>query len=312
MYTVDLAFDFQVGIDPYRQSTGGQTTPSACLVVNQKTDTIRVCVSQDNPGETGIWTDEYLYVPLQYGADASDYGDDGWTPKPAAFESLMRSDQANALLQRIAQGYSTDWRDPKRPGDGYLVYCLDEDAQAALDELDDLILELPADNTVGWNIGDWFGDTDWKTIDAAEVDEFIAEPCDPEGDARLTEDPTDYILERFFDSLQDELYMKRYPSDLLHHRGAAILVQRDDDGDIEQVEEIVTPAGNRWGAPDPDDLITQTEAAQIANLTPQAVNNAIRERRLHAYSKPDAVAHRPGDRMVSRAEVEKLWSPREA
>lgn len=60
----------------------------------------------------------------------------------------------------------------------------------------------------------------------------------------------------------------------------------------------------------PTDLITQTEAAKIANVTPQAINNAIATRRLRAYSKPDALAHRPGDRLVSRADVEKHWPPR--
>lgn len=61
----------------------------------------------------------------------------------------------------------------------------------------------------------------------------------------------------------------------------------------------------------PDDLITQTEASQIANVSPQAVNNAIRDRRLRAYATPDSIAHKPGDRKVSRADVEKLWPPRE-
>jgi hypothetical protein len=61
----------------------------------------------------------------------------------------------------------------------------------------------------------------------------------------------------------------------------------------------------------PDDLITQTEAAKIANITVQAVNNAIRDGRLHAYSDPDAVAHRAGDRRVSEAAVRELWPPRE-
>jgi hypothetical protein len=61
----------------------------------------------------------------------------------------------------------------------------------------------------------------------------------------------------------------------------------------------------------PDDLITQTEAARSANITVQAVNNAIRDGRLRAYSDPDAVAHRPGDRRVSEAAVRELWPPRE-
>jgi len=61
----------------------------------------------------------------------------------------------------------------------------------------------------------------------------------------------------------------------------------------------------------PTDLVTQTEAAKLANVTPQAINNAIATRRLRAYSKPNALAHRPGDRLVSRADVEQYWPPRE-
>jgi hypothetical protein len=57
----------------------------------------------------------------------------------------------------------------------------------------------------------------------------------------------------------------------------------------------------------PDDLIIQVEAAKIANITPQAINNAIRDGRLRAYSDPDAVAHRAGDRRVSEAAVRELW-----
>ncbi len=60
----------------------------------------------------------------------------------------------------------------------------------------------------------------------------------------------------------------------------------------------------------PTDLITQAEAAQRANVTIQAINNAIRERRVTAYSGPDAISHRPGDRKVSAAEVAKVWPPR--
>ena len=62
----------------------------------------------------------------------------------------------------------------------------------------------------------------------------------------------------------------------------------------------------------PDDLISQTEAARLVNITPQAINNAIRERRLKRYATEDSIAHRPGDRLVSRAEVLRVWPPREA
>jgi len=61
----------------------------------------------------------------------------------------------------------------------------------------------------------------------------------------------------------------------------------------------------------PKDLITQTEAAKLANVTPQAINNAIRDRRLRSYSDENAVSHKPGDTRVSEAEVRRLWPPKE-
>lgn len=57
----------------------------------------------------------------------------------------------------------------------------------------------------------------------------------------------------------------------------------------------------------PGDLITQGEAAIIAQITPQAINNAIRSGRLSAYPVPGSTAHKPGDRRVSEADVRRLW-----
>lgn len=53
-------------------------------------------------------------------------------------------------------------------------------------------------------------------------------------------------------------------------------------------------------------LITQREAALIVGVTTQAVNNAIRDGRLRAYTR--GIAHRPGDRRVSEADVRALWA----
>lgn len=58
----------------------------------------------------------------------------------------------------------------------------------------------------------------------------------------------------------------------------------------------------------PEDLITQGEAARLVGVSPQAVSNALRDGRLNAYEQEDAVGHRPGDRLVSRRDVERLWS----
>jgi hypothetical protein len=56
-----------------------------------------------------------------------------------------------------------------------------------------------------------------------------------------------------------------------------------------------------------DDLITQAEAAEIVNVTTQAIHNAIRDGRLRGYKNPNAKRKRQGATLVSRSEVEKRF-----
>lgn len=297
---IEYVLNFDVGIDPYRANTGGQTIPAMALVIRD--EVVRVVISQENPGETGIWTDELLDVPVELG-----------NPNPDEFISYIRSDAARALIARIAAGYDWEWSG-RQPGDGNRVAVLDEDAAAALAELEDAIADLASSEIVWWNVADWFAQTSWGSLTAAEVDDLIAEPVEPGSDDRLTEDPTDYIIGEFADSLQEELRGESADGDLLLVRGAAILVARDDDGDIVTVLEVVTPAGNRWqhsSRQRPTDLITQGEAARLAGVTPQAVGNAIRDGRLRSYRITDAPRHRPGGWLVSLAQVRQCWPEEE-
>ena len=59
---------------------------------------------------------------------------------------------------------------------------------------------------------------------------------------------------------------------------------------------------------EPDDLITQTQAAQIADVTVQAISNAIRDRRLKGYENPDAPNPHKGGTLVRESGVRQVWS----
>lgn len=155
---------------------------------------------------------------------------------------------------------------------------------------------------------DWFsGVLAAGSTNAQEIDDLMAAPIGGNETGWLTDDPTVYLMDWFAADLQHALQTSAVDSDLLHYRGAALCVRRDAEGNIEQVLEICTPAGNRWVTPVPDDLISQGEAAKLFNITGQAVNNALRDGRLTGYTKAGGVAHRPGDRRVSLAEARNLW-----
>ncbi len=57
----------------------------------------------------------------------------------------------------------------------------------------------------------------------------------------------------------------------------------------------------------PKDLITQSEMAEKFGVSPQTINNAIRNGLLHSYQDADAIPHRPGATKVSLNEGEGLW-----
>lgn len=306
-YKIEFSLHFDVSPDPY-SGVGGPTVPTAYLWIDEGQETVRVIVEQTNPAQTGFDPSNFLAVPLEYGDPAGESGE-AWTPQPEAFEALVRSEQANALLQRIAAGYGQEWPDPNRPGNGFKQASLDADAEAALAELNVLISDLPADTRVAWSSEDWFASVSWDAVDATEIDEMIADPTGGDDDVYLVDDPVEHVLRLFVESLLDEIEGDNAESDLLIVRGAAVLVRRDADDDIERVLECVTPAGNRWRHTEvpPDDLITQAECAKLFEKTIQAVNNALRDGRLTGYTKPEGVAHRPGDRLVSLGAARRLW-----
>jgi hypothetical protein len=60
----------------------------------------------------------------------------------------------------------------------------------------------------------------------------------------------------------------------------------------------------------PDDLITQSEAAELVGKSLPAVNAAVRDGRITGYNNPAATNPRRGGTLVSRADVLATW-PRE-
>jgi len=238
---ITYSIDWERGIDPYRRDTGGQTVPTMYLIIG---DDIHVVVEQNNPGQTGIWTEEFQYVNVSV-ALRDEYGND-ITPDAEVFDQYIRSPEATELIERIAAGYDTEWSG-RQPGDGYLQAALDEDAYAALQELEAAIDALPDSTIVWWNVEEWFGQADWRGMSGGEVDEWIADPVGQDGDTvGLTEDPTDYILKQVAFAIEDELSMTNAPANLLAVRDIFVIVNRDEDGDIEAVLAVMTPAGHYW------------------------------------------------------------------
>ena len=59
---------------------------------------------------------------------------------------------------------------------------------------------------------------------------------------------------------------------------------------------------------EPDDLITQTQAAAIAGITIQAISNAVRDGRLRGYENPAAPNPQRGSTLVRKTEVHRIWA----
>jgi len=58
---------------------------------------------------------------------------------------------------------------------------------------------------------------------------------------------------------------------------------------------------------EPTDLITQSDAAQIAGVTVQAISNAVRDGRLRGYENPDAPNPHKGGTLVRKSQVHQIW-----
>ena len=252
---IQYSIDWERGIDPYRQDTGGQTEPAMYLIIGD--DDIHVVVEQSNPGQTGIGAIELLYVNVALPPTQDEYDQ---TPDEKAFDEYIHSPEAQALLVRIAEGYDTKWSG-RHPGEGNLQAVLDDNATEALDKLEAGIEDLPVSTIVWWNVEDWFGQADWG-MGGDEVDDWIAHPTGDDQDVRLTDDPTEHILENVAWDLRDELYGTHAPANLITVGDMLVVVNRDEDGDIEEVQAITTPAGHHWerDCPNPPILTIQAPA----------------------------------------------------
>ena len=301
---ITYSIDWERGIDPYRRDTGGQTVPEMHLIIGD--DDIHVVVEQCNPGQTGTWTDEFLYVCVDIPPMHDEYGYDQ-TPNEEALGQYIHSPAAQALIQRIAAGYDTEWSGP-RYGEGYRQAVLDRDAAEALAELETAIADLPTSTVVWWNVEEWFSQTDWHGIDGSTVDQYIAAPTNNDEDIGLTEDPTNYILEKVADQLDDELYMINAPANLLTVRGILVVVDRDHDGDIDSVVAVTTPAGHHWNMPNrPTMPITIQDIAHGFGITPRRARALAKNR----HERFGVGQQLPGGQWVFRPEDLDILAPDE-
>jgi hypothetical protein len=244
--SITYRLDLETGIDPYRADTGGLTRPAMWIAVHD--NEIVVGVSQEYPGETGENPADRQLIHIAYSQD-----DDGIatsTPAPAAFETYIRSDEAQALIRRIADGHTIDWPDPDRPGDGFRQSFLDDDAEAARDELEAAIAALPWDKREVWTCDSWFFNEDFDELTAEDIDDLIADPMGGQvNEITLADDPEEFLMGTAYESIAYQLDDETAVSDYLVIRGFSVRVDRKKSGEITRVVSITTPGGHTYEDP---------------------------------------------------------------
>lgn len=122
-------------------------------------------VRADYSGEIGNAVPMYVWHrrTLRWRIDAAANGD--------SLADFLESDEARALLERIHAGHEVDWDGNNHSG------SLDDDAQAASDELDSILEEdwqRPYDTTEVWDAANWLGDLQIDQLIEQGIDGYAA------------------------------------------------------------------------------------------------------------------------------------------
>jgi hypothetical protein len=238
---IEYSFDFDVTIDPYRASTGGLSSPR--LYLHFSDDVVRVILSQEYPGQTGIDPTDYLDVGIEFTEEM---------PDESELEDYLRSDEAQKLIKHIHNGYDIGWTGG-HPGDGWRCAVLDEVAQSAVAEMESAIAELPRSEIVTWACDEWFSQTIIsESTTAEEIADYIANPTD-DANIRLADDIEEYLLGEWKHAIENAIqYDDINDHDVVSHNGnivvinhspsrAVVTVVVDDDDEIVSVEKIELP-----------------------------------------------------------------------
>lgn len=182
-----------VTIDPYRRDTGTAAAVQCWIDPSGR----RCLIETHSPGQ-GVSVAEWHRRNLTIGVDTHGGPVDG----PAVVEWL-RGAEGQALLARVCDGHSVEWDGNNHVGQ------LDDDAKAALEELEQWLSDAPAlsgDSAGLWSAGDWLdgigraGVRAEYGITAETTDERLAEivaQIDGEAEAEnvVMTDTDEYVTE---------------------------------------------------------------------------------------------------------------------
>lgn len=164
MYTLDITQD---SITPRRSPYNNEETGFS-IYIDAENESIGI--DELVPGESGMSFREYhgYYMTVTIGEqnrlDPQKY------PNASDLVELIATDEAQALIQRVIDGFTTNW-------DGNNMHGrYNEDAQAAAKELEDLIDDLDRESYVTWDADDWLQGVGSKEygITAETTDEQLA------------------------------------------------------------------------------------------------------------------------------------------
>lgn len=144
-------FDMDPEIDPYHASTGALTKTICQLTPEHKT--IEVYQNREGDGTT-MW--EYHGRVIDIDLDRNETGE---MPDPAELRELLESDEGQAIMQRIVDGYNTVWDGSNIRGH------LSDGAAAAVTDLEQEIADLNRNTVETWTCDDWFQGTEQEYID---------------------------------------------------------------------------------------------------------------------------------------------------
>lgn len=133
------------GFDPYERQTRGRLAVE--LVIDPRAR--KAWVAPYYPGDHASGPDEYFHriLTIRVRAAAGDGEVDG-----ERLTALLRDEgsREHALLERIMRGHRVEWNGNEHVG------LLSDDAQAALDELEAALSDVPGTGREFWNADDYY------------------------------------------------------------------------------------------------------------------------------------------------------------
>jgi hypothetical protein len=188
---IEYALNFDVKPDPRYQDNQAQTCPEMYLYIDHETDRVKVRVIQmDTSWANVVDLKRQVSVSL-YDKDRR-YEDAPPWPDPEQFANFIHTKETKALIHRIADGYSLGWSD-HRPGIGYRIAVLEDDALEALDELERKIAELEIDEREFYTMEEWCSQINVLNLSEEDLEALIEDPSGGDENIVIIDDPREYV-----------------------------------------------------------------------------------------------------------------------